>query len=161
MNRRGVVALFFVALAGAAAADPYPNRPIRMVAGFPAGGTIDALSRTIAAQVESQLGRTIVVDNRSGANGMIAADIVARALPDGYTLLFSPPALIINQIIAKPSYDVLRDLIPVANTALGEGSLIVVHPSLPGEDRAGADRAREDKSRSPTARRGSATRSTS
>jgi tripartite-type tricarboxylate transporter receptor subunit TctC len=120
-----------LALSSATAAEGYPNRPIRMVAGFPAGGTIDALSRAIAAQVESQLGRTIVVDNRSGANGMIAADIVARALPDGYTLLFSPPALIINQIIAKPSYDVLRDLIPVANTALGEGSLLVVHPSLP------------------------------
>lgn len=102
-----------------------------MVAGFPAGGTIDGLARTIASQVESQLGRSIVVDNRSGANGMIAAEIVTRALPDGYTLLFSPPALIINQIISKPPYDVLRDLVPIANTALGEGSLVVVHPSVP------------------------------
>ena len=126
----GCSAVFAAGVAAAQVSD-YPNRPIRMVAGFPAGGTIDGLARTIAGQVESQLGRSIVVDNRSGANGMIAAEIVARALPDGYTLLFSPPALIINQIIAKPPYDVLRDLIPVANTALGEGSLIVVHPSIP------------------------------
>jgi tripartite-type tricarboxylate transporter receptor subunit TctC len=130
------LALAGVALALAHAASPsvasdYPSRPIRMVAGFPPGGTIDGLARTIASQVESQLGRTIVVDNRSGANGMIAAEIVVRAPPDGYTLLFSPPALIINQIIAKPPYNVLRDLVPVANTALGEGSLVVVHPSVP------------------------------
>ena len=113
------------------ARDGYPSRPVRMVAGFPPGGTIDGLARTIASQVESQLGRNIVVDNRSGANGMIAAEIVARAPPDGYTLLFSPPALIINQIISKPPYDVLRDLVPIVNTALGEGSLVVVHPSVP------------------------------
>ena len=120
-----------VQAASVTSAVDYPNRPIRMVAGFPPGGTIDGLARTIASQVEGQLGKNIVVDNRSGANGMIAADIVVRAPPDGYTLLFSPPALIINQIIAKAPYDVLRDLIPVANTALGEGSLIVVHPSVP------------------------------
>ena len=138
-QRRATLALAGIAVVWAApvraapvtSAADYPNRPIRMVAGFPAGGTIDGLARTIASQVESQLGRNIVVDNRSGANGMIAAEIVVRAPPDGYTLLFSPPALIINQIIAKPPYDVLRDLIPVANTALGEGSLVVVHPSVP------------------------------
>ncbi len=109
----------------------YPSRPIRMVVGFPAGGTVDTLSRTIASQVEAQLGRTIVIDNRGGANGIVADDIVSHALPDGYTLLFSPPALIINQMITKAPYDTLRDFIPVANTCLGEGSLLVVHPSLP------------------------------
>lgn len=124
-------ALAVLTTANSAWAQPYPNRPVRMVAGFPAGGTIDGLARTIAGQVETQIGGNIVIDNRGGANGMIAAEIVARALPDGYTLLFSPPALIINQIIAKPPYDVQRDFIPVVNTALGEGSLVVVHPSLP------------------------------
>ena len=109
----------------------YPIRPIRMLVGFPAGGTVDALARTIVAQVETQLGGTIVVDNRGGANGMVAADIVAHALPDGHTLLFSPPALIINQIITKAPYDTLRDFAPVVNTAIGEGSLVVVHPALP------------------------------
>jgi tripartite-type tricarboxylate transporter receptor subunit TctC len=104
-----------------------------MLVGFPAGGTVDTLARTVASQLEAQLGRTIVIDNRGGANGIVAAEIVSHALPDGYTLLFSPPALIINQIITKTPYDTLRDLIPVANTALGEGSLIVVHPSLPAK----------------------------
>jgi tripartite-type tricarboxylate transporter receptor subunit TctC len=102
-----------------------------MLLGFPAGGTVDALARTIASQTESQLGRTIVIDNRGGANGIVAAEIVAHALPDGYTLLFSPPALIINQIITTAPYDTLRDFTPVVNTAIGEGSLVVVHPSLP------------------------------
>lgn len=116
---------------GELAAQSYPNRPIRMVVGFPAGGTIDGLARTLASQVETQVGRNIVIDNRSGANSMIAAEIVARAAGDGYTLLFSPPALIINQILGKAPYVVLKDLLPVANIALGEGSLVVVHPSLP------------------------------
>lgn len=102
-----------------------------MVVGFTAGGTIDVLARTVSSQLETQLGRNIIVDNRGGANGSIAAEIVVRAAPDGYTLLFSPPALIINQIVAKPPYDVLRDLTPIANVGLGEGSLVVVHPSVP------------------------------
>ena len=119
------------ALSGIAVAQTYPSRPIRMVVGFPAGGTIDGLARTLANQLESQLGRTIVIDNRSGANGMIGGEIVARATGDGYTLLFSPPALIINQILGKAPYVVLKDLLPVANIGLGEGSLVVVHPAVP------------------------------
>jgi tripartite-type tricarboxylate transporter receptor subunit TctC len=123
--------LAITALSSALSAQPYPNRPIRMVVGFPAGGTIDGLARTLASQVETQVGRNIVIDNRSGANSMIAAEIVARAVGDGYTLLFSPPALIINQILGKAPYVVLKDLLPVANIGLGEGSLVVVHPSVP------------------------------
>jgi tripartite-type tricarboxylate transporter receptor subunit TctC len=128
-----VAAGLLVSLTGAAGAQDYPSRPIRLVLGFPAGGTPDALARTVATQVESQLNRNIVVDNRSGANGIIAAEIVAKAPPDGYTILFSPPALIINQIIAKTPYDVLKDLVPVANVGLGEGSLLVVNPSVPAK----------------------------
>jgi len=116
----------------AVSGQAYPNRPMRLVLGFPAGGTPDSLARIVAAQVESQLGRNVVVDNRSGANGIIAAEIVARAAPDGYTMLFSPPALIINQIIyPKVPYDVLKDFVPVTNVCLGEGSLLVVNPSVP------------------------------
>ena len=126
----------FVAAAapvGAAGAD-YPNRPVRLVLGFPARGTPDSLARTVATQVESQWGRNIIVDNRSGANAMIAAEIVARANPDGYTILFSPPAIIINQILySKVPYDVLRDFVPAANVGIGEGSLLVVHPAVPAK----------------------------
>ena len=128
----GVALCLCAATAAAAAPSPaeYPTRPIRMLLGFPAGGTIDSLSRSITSQVETQLGRPIVLDNRGGANGIVAAEIVAHAPPDGYTVLFSPPALIINQIITKAPYDTLRDFVPIVNTCLGEGSLVVVHPSL-------------------------------
>jgi tripartite-type tricarboxylate transporter receptor subunit TctC len=128
-----VLACAVFAFAGSTWAQTFPTRPIRLVIGFPAGGTIDGLARTIATQVGSQLGANIVVDNRGGANGIIAAEIVIKAPPDGYTLLFSPPALIVNQILGKASYEVLRDLVPVANTGLGEGSLLVVHPSVPAK----------------------------
>jgi tripartite-type tricarboxylate transporter receptor subunit TctC len=133
MGRLTTLALAFAigVLSSGLSAQPYPHRPIRMVVGFPAGGTIDGLARTLASQVETQLGRNIVIDNRSGANSMIAGEIVARAVGDGYTLLFSPPALIINQILGKAPYVVLKDLLPVANIGLGEGSLVVVHPTVP------------------------------
>jgi tripartite-type tricarboxylate transporter receptor subunit TctC len=121
-----------MACAAGAWAQSYPERSLRQVLGFPAGGTPDALARAVATQVSAQLGRNIVVDNRAGANGIIAAEIVAKAPPDGYTLLFSPPALLINQIIyPKLQYEVLRDFVPVVNVCLGEGSLLVVHPSVP------------------------------
>jgi tripartite-type tricarboxylate transporter receptor subunit TctC len=120
-----------VSWVGASAQD-YPGRPIRLVLGFPAGGTPDALARSVATQLETQLGRPIVVDNRAGANGIIAADIVAKAPADGYTMLFSPPALVINQVLYKKvPYDVLKDFAPVASVCLGTGYILVVNPSVP------------------------------
>jgi tripartite-type tricarboxylate transporter receptor subunit TctC len=124
----------FGLIAPASGSDTFPSRPMRLVLGFPAGGTPDALARAVSNQVETSLGKPVVIDNRSGANGIIAAQLVARAAPDGYTLLFSPPALIINQIIhSKAPYDVLRDFIPVANACMGEGSLLVVNPAVPAQ----------------------------
>lgn len=133
---RVVSALTIVGILGSASTpswgDAFPSRPLRLVLGFPAGGTPDALARSVSSQIETSLGRPVVIDNRSGANGIIAAQLVARAAPDGYTLLFSPPALIINQIIhPKAPYDVLTDFIPVANACMGEGSLLVVNPAVP------------------------------
>jgi tripartite-type tricarboxylate transporter receptor subunit TctC len=123
--------LLLMSTAGAWGQD-YPVRPIRLVLGFPGGGTPDALARSVATQVEARLGRSIVVDNRTGANGIIAAEIVATAPADGYTMLFSPPALIINQIVQKKApYDVLRDFAPVANICMGAGFILVVNPSVP------------------------------
>jgi len=117
-----------------AAAQDYPSRPIRLVLGFPSGGTPDALARRVSSQLETQLGRSIVVDNRTGANGIIAAEIVAVAQPDGYTMLFGPPALVINQIVQKkPPYDLLRDFAPVANICLGAGFILVVNPAVPAK----------------------------
>jgi len=125
---------FLFALWVGACAQEYPNRPIRLVLGFPSGGTPDALARSVTTQLEAQLKRSIVVDNRTGANGIIAAEIVATAPPDGYTMLFSPPALIINQILQKKvPYDVLKDFTPVANICLGAGFILVVNPSVPAK----------------------------
>ena len=116
---------------GAAAAD-YPNRPVRLVAPFVAGGTADVLARQVAAEVSSQLGQTFVIDNRAGANGIIGTDTVAKALPDGHTLLHVTASFVINQhIYRKLPYDVFRDFDPVTNVVLGTGYLFVVNPSVP------------------------------
>lgn len=120
----------FVAGNGAWAQN-FPSRPIRLVVGFAAGGTPDALARSVATQLETQMGTTVVVDNRGGANGIIAAEIVATAPGNGYTMLWAPPALIINQMIyPKLPYDTLRDFIPVTSVCLGSGYILTVHPGV-------------------------------
>ena len=130
--RRAAAALFCTALAGAAAAADYPNRPVRLVVGFPAGGTPDVIARVIAGQVERQLGQSIVVDNRAGANGIIGYEIVARAAPDGYTLLHTTPAIVTNltSFRALP-YDIRRDYAPVTVICMSDGYLLLAHPSFP------------------------------
>lgn len=115
-------------------APVYPNRPVRMVVTFTAGGTPDAIARIVAGQVERQLGQSVVVDNRAGANGIIGTDIVAKAAPDGYTLLHVTGSLVINpRIYRKLPYDVFRDLEPVTNIVLGDGYLLLVHPGVPAQ----------------------------
>src|SRR5258706_15602530 len=81
-----------VALAGTASAQTYPNRPIRLVVTFPAGGAIDVLSRILADKLTATLGERVVVDNRAGMGGTLGADVVAKAAPDGYTLLTASAA---------------------------------------------------------------------
>jgi tripartite-type tricarboxylate transporter receptor subunit TctC len=120
--------------AGAAAAQPgsdYPARPLRMVVTFTAGGTPDAIARIVAGQVERQLGQSIVIDNRAGANGIIGTDIVAKSAPDGYTLLHVTGSFVINpRIYRKLPYDVFRDFEPITNICLGDGYLLLVHPGV-------------------------------
>ena len=82
-------------------APGYPSRPVRMVVTFTAGGTPDAIARIVAGQVERQLGQSMVVDNRAGANGIIGTDIVAKSAPDGYTLLHVTGSLVINPRIYR------------------------------------------------------------
>ena len=122
-----------LALAGTAFAQSYPDRPIRLIVPFPPGGTVDALARSVGNQLEDQLGTNIVVDNRGGANGAIAADLLKNARADGYTMLFSSPAILINEII-KPKttrYRVLRDFAPVTNICMGDGYFLVINVSVP------------------------------
>lgn len=103
-----------------------------MVIGFPAGGPIDAVARALAPQLADGLGQQLIIDNRAGANGIIAMDIVAKAAPDGHTLFFGTTGnLAINPVLyAKLPFDVLRDFAPVSHVA-STSSLIYAHPSMP------------------------------
>ncbi len=110
----------------------YPNRPIRLVVPFPAGGNVDTFARMLAKQTEMQLGHPLVIDNRGGANGIVGFDIVAKAPPDGYTLLITSFAFALNpSMYKKLPYDTERDFIPITNYLLGLGYLLVAHPSVP------------------------------
>lgn len=116
--------------AGAAAQSaPYPSRPIRLVVPHPAGGTPDANARAVAKALQESLGQTFVVDNRAGAQGIIGADAVAKATPDGYTLLYASQAFLINAgVYRQLPYDIEKDFLPVSQVAVSDGYVIVVHP---------------------------------
>ena len=120
-----------LAIAATAMAQGYPTRTIRMVVGYPPGGLTDGVARTLGPRLAEALGQQVIVDNRGGGGSTIGTDIVAKSLPDGYTLLVADQALITNpSLYAKLPYDTLKDLQPVA--LVGAASLvIVVHPSLP------------------------------
>src|SRR5262245_48156421 len=96
-------------------AQAYPNRIIRLIAPFPAGGGTDSAARIIAAGLSDQLGQQVIVDNRPGAGSNIGADAAARSAPDGYTLLLGAPPLAINRFLyASLNYDSVADLAPVS-----------------------------------------------
>jgi tripartite-type tricarboxylate transporter receptor subunit TctC len=114
--RRSAQALIALAMLGAAVASgqAYPDRPVRLVVGFPPGGAADILGRIAAHELSRSLGQQVVVDNRGGAGGLIATEITARANPDGYTLLFTSIPHVINpHLYSKVTYDALKDFTPV------------------------------------------------
>ncbi len=113
-------------------AQDFPTRPMRLVVPFPAGGTTDVNARTISGQLERQLGQAIVVDNRVGANGIIATELVARAAPDGHTLLYVSSSISLNpSIYRKLPYDTVREFAPVTLAASAVGFLVVTTAALP------------------------------
>jgi tripartite-type tricarboxylate transporter receptor subunit TctC len=124
-------ALATVLLAGGAAAQDYPNRPIRLIVAFAAGGTTDFVARQIAEKAKASLGQSIVVENKPGANGAIGADFVAKAEPDGYTLFFSTAgALAINPSMRSDlPYDPVKDFTPIVPVARNT-VLFAVNPTL-------------------------------
>lgn len=96
----------------------YPTRPIRIIIPFPPGGPTDMLGRIVAQKLSERLGQSVVVDNKPGASGMIGADIVAKAAPDGYTLLVNASLHVINpSLYEKPRYDAIADFTPLSNLA--------------------------------------------
>ena len=118
-----------------AQADAYPNRPIKLIITWPVGGFADTLGRTVANQLGTILGQQVVVENRGGANGMIGADAVAKAAPDGYTLMFqSVTSHAINPTMyGKTPYSTEKDIIPLAVVA-SVPMLLVANPSLPAKN---------------------------
>jgi tripartite-type tricarboxylate transporter receptor subunit TctC len=120
-------ALTLLASGGAAAADPYPVRPITVINPWAAGGPSDAFIRPIAQELGARLGQPVVVDNKSGANGTIGATFVARAKPDGHTLFYSHlnPIAIAPSLNPKPPYDSVKDFAPITLIASGPAVLVV------------------------------------
>jgi len=119
-----------LALSGPGAAQQYPERPVRVVVPFAPGGAVDLVARAIAPRLSEAFGQSVVVDNRGGAGGTIGTDIVAKARPDGHTLLVASMGVAVNAVLyPKLPYDTLKDLAPV--TTLGEQpNIVVVHPSV-------------------------------
>ena len=120
-----------VLAAGGASAQPYPNKPIRMIIPFGAGGSTDVLIRIVATRLPDALGQQVVIDNRTGAGGLIGTDIAAKATPDGYTLLATgTPHSIVPNLYKKVPYRALDDFSPIMQIASQPYGL-TVHPSLP------------------------------
>jgi tripartite-type tricarboxylate transporter receptor subunit TctC len=113
-------------LGGPAIAQTYPNKPIRLVVGYSAGGGNDLIARIVAARLQEKLGQPIVVDNKPGAQSIVAAELVAKAQPDGYTLLVAPsgPMTINPAVYAKLPYDPTKDFAPIS--LLAEFPLLLV-----------------------------------
>src|SRR4051812_9311758 len=128
---RFVLPLLLLWAALPAAAQNYPAKPVRLVAPFPPGGSVDVVARIVAGKLSENFGQQVIVDNRSGASGNIGTELVANAAPDGYTLLIQTLPLVTNQFLSsRVPYDPIRDFAPVSLLA-SSPSLITVHPSLP------------------------------
>jgi tripartite-type tricarboxylate transporter receptor subunit TctC len=113
-----------------AAEQTYPNKPIRMTVASGAGGGLDFVARLVATPITDALGQSVVVDNRAGASGSIAAELTAHAAPDGYTLMMLSASLVVYGVVNKTPYDLFRDFDPVSQVAASP-YLLTVHPSLP------------------------------
>lgn len=125
------LAAISVAMAqGAAAAEAWPQRPVRVIIPFSAGGAADVVLRIVAAKLPEILGEQVVIDNRTGAGGLIGTEIAAKATPDGYTLLGTgTPHVIVPHLYKKVPFDALKDFIPIMQVGTQPYGL-TVHPTL-------------------------------
>jgi tripartite-type tricarboxylate transporter receptor subunit TctC len=125
-----------VGIAAASASGPvqaqtYPNKPVRMIIGFPAGSSSDIVGRLVAAKLSEGLGRSVVFENRPGAGGNIGAEVVAKSPPDGYTLLYANTGIAVAvSAYQKLGYDAVRDFVPIGEAAAGP-HILIVNLSLP------------------------------
>ena len=130
-NYRYVLSLLILIFSVTATAQQFPAKSVKIIVPFPAGGTVDFFARVISAKLSDALGQSVLVENRAGAGGNIAAEAVAKATPDGYTLLMGSEIIAINtSLYAKIGYDPVKDLAPI--TLVGTvPNILIVHPSLP------------------------------
>ena len=140
MKGRHVVSLLlasFASIVTAAYAQEYPSQPIRVIVPFPAGGATDVVARLAAQGMTESLGRPVIVDNRSGAGGTIGAAVVAKAAPDGHTLLLHNsafvPASTIHALANRLSYNLEKDFAPITMLVSVPG-ILIAHPSVPAKD---------------------------
>jgi tripartite-type tricarboxylate transporter receptor subunit TctC len=133
-SRNAIVGVIVGAMlpVGTSIAQNYPSRAIRMVVGFPPGGFTDILARQVAERLTASMGQQIVVDNRSGAAGIVGAEVVAKSKADGYTLLMghNNSNAVAPSLYAKLPYDARKDFAPIALVGWG-ATVLVVHPSVP------------------------------
>jgi len=108
----------------------YPTRPIRMIVASGAGGGLDFVARLVAPKITESVGQQVVVDNRAGASGSIAAELAANATPDGYTVMLMSASLVVYGIVSKTRYDLYRDFAPVSQVAAAP-YILTVNPALP------------------------------
>ena len=129
-----MLSLFALLIAGSPAAQTtYPEKPIRLIVGFPPGNTTDTVARLLGQKFAEALGKSIVVDNTTGAAGNIAADRVAKAAPDGYTLgLMSQTQLVVNPSLYKLAYDPVKDFAPISQVTVAP-NMLVVHNAVPAK----------------------------
>lgn len=114
-------------------AQNYPVRPVRLIVPFPPGGSVDVVARALTPKLSERLSQPVVIENRSGASGSIGTEIVARARPDGYTLLINTIPFVANaHLYSKVPYDPFADFVPIAWLCASPGTL-VVHPSVPAK----------------------------
>ena len=129
----GVAVVALAAISAASSAQGYPNKSVRLVVPFPAGGPTDVIARAVAQKLTESMGQQVVIDNRGGSGGNIGADIVAKSAPDGYTLLMAIVSHAINaSLYSKLPYDTVKDFAPITRT--GSATIIMIaHPSLPAK----------------------------
>lgn len=135
-TRRSVIALLLVLGAGLSSfgAAAYPEKPIRMVVPFATGGGTDLQGRLIAERMRQGLGQTVLVENRTGAGGLIGAEAVAKSTPDGYTVLMTTASIALNTVLQKQNmrFDLLKDFDPVTWVA-SSPLVLALHPSVPAK----------------------------
>jgi tripartite-type tricarboxylate transporter receptor subunit TctC len=131
LRRLRLLSALLTCVVASAAAQDYPNRPVRMVVPYAAGGGVDIVARAVSQELAKGIGQPVIVENRTGAGSNIGSDFVAKAAPDGYTLLMASPANAINMsLYRKMPYDTQRDLAPLALVG-AVPSVLVVSPALP------------------------------